>query len=152
MNVVEELGEPFARRLSRRRFLHKAAGTTFGAVAAFAVEGIFAPRAYAITCPNPSYPDCGCQPIGPYCNTINSSYCSGAACAGPCVPYTGIYGGSANGCWCTKDCCYNNGTYSGYYKCCDCSCHGTLCSCRKFHYTCQQTAASADSPDPIICC
>ena len=150
MTLVEHSGEMLARRIDRKRFLRRAAGTVFGSVTALAVGGIRSPTAFATgSCPN-NQDQCNCHPLNSkYCTSFSSSYCSGSACAGGCTYNNSVY---PDYCWCSKNCCYLCGglsSYCGYWKCCDCTCpgHGG-CTCRGFIYTCR-CAAGADC---VACC
>ena len=120
MAVVERVGEALARRLDRRRVVGRAAAAAFGAVAAWAVEGIGPTGALATHCAITSS-DCRCRPPeGRFCS---GSPCNGASSGNGCELYTGHY---ETGCWCTMTC------DGGHYKCCDCRCGGTLCGCSAF--------------------
>ena len=120
MAVVERVGEALARRLDRRRVVGRAAAAAFGAVAAWAVEGIGPTGALATHCAITSS-DCRCRPPeGRFCS---GSQCSGATCGNGCELYTGHY---ETGCWCTMTC------DGGHYKCCDCRCGSTSCGCGEF--------------------
>jgi hypothetical protein len=153
MTLVERAAERVARGFDRRAFLNRSAATTFAFATAFAYGGFSASSARADgTCPN-NNETCGCNPSGgTYCNSHNSAYCSGATCAGGCTKdLTLVWPG--NGCWCSKECCYQCSnihlSYCGYYTCCDCHCPGGLdCSCRSFTYTCRN-CLSGDCP---VCC
>lgn len=129
MSMVERLGEGVARRMDRRRFLTRAATGTFGAVAAWTVQGLGASPAFAAVCSHTSS-RCSCTPCANvHCRALNTSYCSGSACAGGCS-YNYNCGYPDTACWCTETCC---GPPAGYYQCCDCLCPGNrACSCRKF--------------------
>jgi hypothetical protein len=152
MTLVERTGEQLARRIDRRQFLSRTAAAIFGTAAAFAYQGIRAPRALGDgPCPWAGNPyGCHCQPLGgTYCSSHSSSYCSGASCAGGCTVNKSIW--PSTGCWCSKNCCYNCGfvsAYCGYYTCCDCTCPFGGCTCKTFTYTCRCAAAA----DCVICC
>ena len=125
MAVVERVGEALARRLDRRRVVGRAAAAAFGAVAAWAVEGIGAPGALALTCSVYSS-SCHCNyPRNRQCDRLKHGSCNGSQCGGGCRPQPNAYTNSG-GCWCTQTC---NG---GYYECCDCQCPGGSCGCSKF--------------------
>lgn len=151
--TVERAAEKLARAMNRRQFLSRASAVTFGTITAWTIGASAWPtQGAAVTCAgNTSL--CGCSPPnGTYCDSHNSSYCNGAACAGGCTFDTTVW---STGCWCTKTCCYLCGStdsYCGYYKCCDCKCPGSLkCGCRNFVYTCRN-GTRAGSPDGLICC
>ncbi len=135
MPTFDRVAEGIARGINRRTFLKKTASGVFAGVATFTVTGIRAPRALAShgTCPNPNYFDCSCHPPGS--NWCSSSLCVGAACnsSAGCSYNTDSY---ADGCWCTQECCFNDGRITGYYMCCDCDCPGVTCLCWSFTTTC----------------
>lgn len=134
MAVVGRIGEELARSINRRSALKRVAAAAFGAVAAWSVEGIRKNSALADHCAYVTAGDCSCNPpYGTYCTTIDPSYCSGSSCSGGCVfDESWRYVGA---CWCSATCEYTaedgSPTY-GYYRCCDCNCYGTQCSCREF--------------------
>ncbi len=130
MTTVERVGEGLARLLNRRQMLKRSAVAVFGAVAAWTVEGFRGNGALAQHCGYVTEGDCTCNPPGGlYCNQIDSTYCAGSACSGPCYwDETYRYAGA---CWCSAICQYSGGE-SGYYQCCDCNCYGQLCACREF--------------------
>lgn len=130
--LLERLGEGLTRKVSRRSTLEKMAKATFAAAAGIAAGGLFgAKRAYAYTCSTWSS-SCECfPPNNRYCNI---SQCNAENCTGGCqFEYAG-YPGTA--CWCTATCCNFNCSEKGYYKCCDCNCSGTVCSCAHRVSTC----------------
>lgn len=158
MAIVGRAGEEIARNLTRRKFLNHAAMLAFGFATAAAFEIGRPTTAKAYSCANRTGL-CGCNPPGTrYCTAWSSSYCSGSNCAGPCS-FTSAYGWG-DACWCTADCCYGGGRYSGYYECCDCSCPQGDCGCNAFVTTCvASTPAVAGTsksgglaPNWIPCC
>lgn len=127
-------GEILARAVDRRAFLRTFSVAAFGVAAAWAAGFPRPDAALANECQTTSS-GCNCTPLNStYCFSLNAGYCSGAICASPCSYYYGVY--SSTACWCTLTCCYNGGCTSGYYKCCDCSCPGSTCTCREFVTTC----------------
>ena len=133
MAIVGRAGEYLARSINRRTALKQAAVAVFGAVAAFAVEGVRPKSALAGVCSYVTAGDCSCNPPGGrYCGELDGSFCAGSVCSGGCeVDESFRYVG---GCWCSATCSYNEGgaRVTGYYKCCDCNCYGTQCACREF--------------------
>lgn len=127
--VVDRLGEGLARRVARRQFLKKASAAVFGVVAVWAVEGFQVPGARAGQCYT-TEAEYGCSPpYGRYCLNLSSQYCVGSDCNSPyCTPAFDF--GYPTACWCTLESC--DGTYLGYYVCCDCYCGGTACGCYQF--------------------
>ncbi len=150
MAVVIRSGEVLARLVDRRRFLKQVSMTLFGIASASALALGRPSEAWAITCRHYSS-SCGCSPLnGHWCTSCNSG--ADPSCASTCSPY-GNWNGSS--CWCTQDCCYSGGRYSGYYECCDCTCGGTNCTCSHFVYTCIAASASSAlpaNPQFIPCC
>jgi hypothetical protein len=130
MTTVERVGEGLARQLNRRQTLKRAAVAVFGAVAAWTVEGFRGNSALADHCAVVTEGNCTCTPPeGIYCNSLDPSYCAGAACDGGCY-YDESYR-YAGACWCSAICEYGGGEF-GHYQCCDCNCYGQLCACREF--------------------
>lgn len=134
MAFTGRVGEQLARSINRRSALKRASAAVFGAVAAWSVEGFSRNRALADHCAYITRGDCSCNPpYGQFCATIDSSWCSGSTCSGGCVfDESWRYVGA---CWCSATCSYtadDGSPISGYYKCCDCNCYGTQCSCREF--------------------
>jgi hypothetical protein len=133
-DAVEQFGEGVARQIARRQFLRRSAATIFGVVAAWAVEGIrprstLAAECYRTTssyvCSPPPY----WNPT--YCNNVNPSWCVGADCVAPdCRP--NFDAGWPTACWCTLESC--DGSYLGYFVCCDCYCASdtVICGCAQF--------------------
>lgn len=150
MTVVERTGETIARSTTRRKFLQRASTTTFAFVAAWSVNVIRPDLAWANAC-QVTESGCSCSPYGP-CPHSYDCYSSGNCNTTYCTYYKSPH--SSTGCWCQKTCCHNCGTrssYCGYWKCCDCKCSGTLCTCQGFHYTCNGCQGTA-SPDCVPCC
>lgn len=144
--------EQLTRVLNRRRFLAKTAAIVFGGVAASAADFVLWPTAArAIACTHTSL-SCSCSPPGSvYCTSLSSSYCSGSACAGGCsYCYTCGYPDTA--CWCTQTCCASS--FLIYYECCDCTCSGTNCGCRKLVNTCASAPVTTGKAAPQFqpCC
>jgi hypothetical protein len=134
MSIIARAGEGLARGINRRTAIKRAASAVFGAVAALSVEGWKRNSALAGHCAYVTTGDCSCNPpYGTFCSQIDASYCSGATCAGGCsFDESWRYVG---GCWCSATCEYtaeDGSPFSGYYKCCDCNCYGSQCSCREF--------------------
>lgn len=124
--VVEQLGESLARRVARRQFLKGAAAVIFGAVTAWGSEGFRVSGVRAGECYT-TQSDYGCSPpFGRYCASGN---CSGSDCVSPqCRPDFDAEWPTA--CWCTLESC--DGSYLGYFVCCDCYCPGGACGCAQF--------------------
>lgn len=121
--VVERLGEGLARRVARRQFLQGSAAALFGTAAAWAVEGFRVPGARAAECYRTTSTYACNPPFGRYCAAGN---CIGADCVSPqCSP--NFDAGWPTACWCTLESC--DGSYYGYYVCCDCYCGGVPCGC-----------------------
>lgn len=134
MSIISRAGEGLARSINRRTLLKRASTALFGAVAAMSVEGWRRNSALAGHCAYVTTGDCSCNPpYGTFCSQMDSSYCSGATCSGGCsFDESWRYVG---GCWCSATCEYtaeDGSPFSGYYKCCDCNCFGSQCSCREF--------------------
>ncbi|MFM9105510.1 MAG: hypothetical protein ACKOWF_02290 [Chloroflexota bacterium] len=134
MSVIGRMGEAMARSINRRQALKRASVVVFGVVSALAVRGPRGDSALAGYCTYITTGDCTCNPAdGAYCNRFDESFCDGARCSGGCkVDDVTSYVG---GCWCSATCTYpgdNGGRINGYYKCCDCNCGGSRCSCREF--------------------
>lgn len=129
MTVLDRSGESVARFISRRRFIKGAAVGIFGAVSAWATMS--PQQVKASHCGSwPDSSNCQCNPPGGrYCS---SGSCSGSSCVSPCTYNYTWYPSTA--CWCTATCC-NGPANRGYYKCCDCTCSGTACGCRKYIQT-----------------
>jgi hypothetical protein len=153
VGIVPRAGEHVTRLIDRRRLLKKASMTAFGLVAAWSVKGIFADEALAITCTRTSS-YCACHPPhSQYCLTYSTSYCNGSSCvtsAGCSKNYKYYPITQSDSCWCTLECCYNNGCTTGYYECCDCSCPNPPvpygeCGCRKFVATCSHSAPASSA-------
>ncbi|MBA3413876.1 MAG: hypothetical protein H0U10_01445 [Chloroflexia bacterium] len=162
MALVGRVGEELARTINRRTVVKRAAAAVFGAVAAWSVEGFSRNKALASHCAYVTTGDCSCNPpYGEFCARIDGSYCTGSACTGGCTydeswRYVG-------GCWCSATCAYtaeDGSPINGYYKCCDCNCFGTQCSCREFvpggsathddgSDTLVQPPVDRDNPDPV---
>lgn len=134
MTMVERVGEGLARRTSRRRTLKRASMAVFGAVAAWTTQGFKGDGALAYHCGYVTEGDCTCNPpYGLYCNRMDNSYCTGAACSGGCY-YDESYR-YVGACWCSAICQYTGQDgypLVGYYQCCDCNCYGQQCACRQF--------------------
>ena len=134
MTFIGRMGETMARSINRRQALKRVSVAIFGTMSALAVRGPRGDSALAAYCTYITTGDCTCNPSeAGYCNRLDESYCQGARCSGGCeVDDTTSYVG---GCWCSATCTYpgeGGGQIKGYYKCCDCNCGGTLCSCREF--------------------
>ena len=129
--------------------MKRTAAATFGAFAAWTVQGFRASPALAGHCAYVTAGDCSCNPpYGQYCLQFSESYCAGASCSGGCT-YDESYR-YVGGCWCSATCEYTSESGApmyGHYQCCDCNCYGTQCACREFiqgghdHY---------DASDPVI--
>jgi hypothetical protein len=153
VTLVERVGEGLARRLNRRQTLKRAAVATFGAVAAWTVEGFRGNGALADHCGIVTEGDCTCTPPeGLYCNGLDPSFCDGSDCSGGCAwDESYRYAGA---CWCSAICLYSGGE-AGYYHCCDCNCYGRQCACREFiptGYTEEAILAPAEpsgAPPPV---
>src|SRR5579872_36029 len=150
-SLLTRSGEGVARLIGRRHFLTKIGVAAFGAVAASAAGmTLFPTRASASICSNSS-PACGCTPPNrTFCNTINSSYCSGSSCAGGCQYWYHYW--PNNACWCTQTCC-NSYHQLVYYQCCDCTCGTTNCGCSQLVNTCAPISVGPDGiPLYGTCC
>jgi hypothetical protein len=159
MTTFERRAERVARGVNRRAFLRRTGTTLFGLSAGLAAGGLRGSKAFAVggsqdgPCPNPDR-GCGCAPIynnsqRRYCTTANDSYCDGSQCSGACRRNREAWG--STGCWCTTDCCYGSGAYSGHWRCCDCVCPGNLyCGCRAFIVTCSGRNANTGIEIPIF--
>ncbi len=149
MTMVARAGEVLARGLNRRTVFKRAAAATFGAFAAWTVQGFRASPALAGHCAYVTAGDCSCNPpYGQYCLQFDASYCSGATCSGGCT-YDESYR-YVGGCWCSATCEYTDESgYAmyGHYQCCDCNCYGTQCACREFI---QGSYDHDDAGDPVI--
>ena len=143
MTLVERVGEGLERTLDRRAALKRGAVALFGAVAAWTVEGFSGDGALADHC-GISTDNCACTPPeGLYCDALDPSFCTGAACSGGCY-YDESYR-YAGACWCSAICRYDGGA-AGHYQCCDCNCYGRLCACREFVATDPATAPPPTGP------
>ena len=149
MTMVARAGEMLARGLNRRQVMKRTAAATFGAFAAWTVQGFRASPALAGHCAYVTAGDCSCNPpYGQYCLQFDESYCAGATCSGGCT-YDESYR-YVGGCWCSATCEYTSETGApmyGHYQCCDCNCYGTQCACREFI---QGSHDHDDASDPVI--
>ena len=129
LSIVKYMGEGLARLISRRKFMRRVATNTFAMVASGMTEWTFMPSTQAKSYCQYLSSDTTCHPYsGKYCDTINSSYCSGADCSGGCTLDTSFW---ITGCWCTlKHCDLLQRVYV-YYECCDCLCQSQSCGCHK---------------------
>jgi len=152
MITTRRTAESVARRFDRSRFLKRSAASISGFVAAGTVAGIFPPKALANHCAKTVYGNCSCVPVGGrYCNN-----CQDAGCPSDCGAYFGACPAGPNyQCWCTPICCYNCGTgnsYCGHWKCCDCDCPSSLCSCRAWTFSCTSCCGPGGAPLGPPCC
>lgn len=149
MTMVARAGEVLARGLNRRQVLKRAATATFGAFAAWTVQGFRASPALAGHCAYVTAGDCSCNPpYGQYCLQFDASWCQGSLCSGGCT-YDESYR-YVGGCWCSATCEYTSETGApsyGHYQCCDCNCYGTQCACREFI---QGSHDHDDASDPVV--
>ena len=146
MSLLERAGEGLARRMNRRKVVRRTAAAIFGSVAAWSVKGMRGSAQLADYCTYVEQGECACDPpYDQYCTDLDPSYCDGPNCGSGCTVDETYW--TVGGCWCSATCQYsddNGNPLIGYYKCCDCDCYGTSCSCRQF----QQVERRQPPPPP----